>query len=622
MEDKNKPAKGAKKPEPPHYQSASPTLLALQPSEVPEQKPSAQKNQNWLLLRGHLEANLNSLRTWRQSWWTQTWYELALYIEPRRSIALTQSTGGIPSPNNMTRGRQINNAIVDPTATFAVRICAGGLMSGLASPSRPWFKIVPTVKNVQIDADGQKWIDDVENRIYAVLAGSNFYNSFAQECEDLVVFGTAPVIIYEDDNDVLRCYNPSVGEYYLSSSATMRVNGLYRTFVMTVAQMADFFGVDKLPPDVMKLWKAKGSSLNVERIVAHAIEPNFEVDASGAGVIPGNFSWREVYWLFGSSSQEPLSMSGFVEQPFTAGRWSTQSNDAYGRSVGMDVLPDVIQLQVETLRKAEAIEKMVRPPLVADMQLKNQPSSILPGHVTYVSNLGAGTGMRPIYNVAPDVRAMAEDLAMIQARIKAGFFNDLFLMLETAPESRMTAYEVSQKMLEKMQVIGPVIEGMITDLKLKLKRVYSIMNRKGMLPPMPDSMKGVSIDVQFVSMLALAQKAAATGGLERIAALIGNMVAVFPEAKDLLNTDEYIREMSDLLGNPQKILFAPEEVAKARQAHAEATQKVAQQQHAAQAVQTAQTGAQAAQVLSQTDVGGGNNALSALLGAGGKGNLR
>jgi hypothetical protein len=135
-------------------------------------------------------------------------------------------------------------------------------------------------------------------------------------------------------------------------------------------------------------------------------------------------------------------------------------------------------------------------------------------------------------------------------------------------------------------------------------------------------MKGVAIDVQFVSMLALAQKAAATGGLERLAALIGSLVSVFPQAKDLLNVDNYVREMSELLGNPQKILMAPEEVMKSRQAQAQAAQQAHQQEAMAQGTQTAATGAQAAQVLSQTQVGSGGDALSMLLGAGGKANLK
>src|SRR5581483_2048907 len=172
------------------------------------------------------------------------------------------------------------------------------------------------------------------------------------------------------------------------------------------------------------------------------------------------FSWREVYWIFGKDGEgmRPLSVRGFVDQPSTAARWTTQSNDAYGRGPGMDILPDVMQLQVMTRRMAEAIEKQVRPPLVADMQLKNQPSSTLPGHVTYVNGLGPSTGIRPIYEVNPDINAMAANIAAIQQRIKVGLFNDLFLMLEQKVGDKMTAYEVAAKMQEKLQVLGPVIE--------------------------------------------------------------------------------------------------------------------------------------------------------------------
>ncbi|MFA7278754.1 MAG: portal protein [Sterolibacterium sp.] len=596
------------------YEHAGPTLLAMQP-DTPKKKPSEDAAQvaQWNSLRGHLEARLIMLRQWRNSWWTQNWSDLAEYILPRRSIWLTQSTGGIPSPNNMTRGRPLNNSIKDPTGTYAARVCSAGLMSGLASPSRPWFKILPTMKNVEVDAEGRAWLDTIEERLYAVLAASNFYNAFAQECEDLVVFGTAPSIIYEDEKDIIRLYNPAVGEYYLASGATLRVDGLYRQFVMTIAQIVDFFGIDACPKDIALLWKQKGSALDQERIIAHSIEPNFDIN--GSGKIPGNFTWREVYWVYGAGSKAPLSKRGFVDQPFTAARWATQSNDAYGRSPGMDVLPDVIQLQVMTVRMSEAIEKQVRPPLIADITMKNQPSSILPGHVTYVANLAAGTGMRSIYQVNPDIGALAGLIKQIEDRIGKGLFVDLWLMLEQNPNQKLTAYEVAQKMQEKLQVLGPVIENLITEsLKPKLKRVYGIMQRKGMLPPPPDSMKNVNLDVEFISMLALAQKGAATGGLERILALIGNMVAVYPEAKDLLNVDEYVNEMNVLLANPEKILHGPEELAAIRKQQADAMKKQQQSVALEQGATIASQGAQAAQTLSETQIGGGQQALAALIG--------
>lgn len=601
------------------YEKAGATLLAQQPSvDEPEEK-TPRNNTWWGVLRSHLESNLEALRNWRQSWWSQNWSDLAQYILPRRSIWLTQSSGGLPTPNNMSRGREINNSIVDPTATYAVRVCASGLMSGLASPSRPWFKMVPAVKGFEIDAEGRQWLDSVEDVVYTILARSNFYNSFAQECEDIVVFGTGPCIIYEDDADVIRCYNPAVGEYYLSAGATLRIDGMYRAFVMTVQQIVDFFGFESCPKDVQGLWLAKGASLQKELIIAHSIEPNFEVGGEEGTKVEGKFTWREVYWVYGSGNNSPCSFRGFVDKPFTASRWATQSNDAYGRSPGMDVLPDVIQLQVETRRKAEAIEKVVRPPLVADMSLKNQPSSILPGHVTYVQNLNASSGMKPVYQIQPDIREISEDIAQVQARIKTGLFVDIFLMLASNPGDRRTAYETAQMMAEKMSALGPVIENIIGEsLQPKLKRVFSIIKRKGFLPPVPKSLQGVALDIQFVSMLALAQKAAATGGVEALLKLIGEVAAIFPDAKDNLDIDAIVEEYNDLLGNKQKLIRAPAQVAAIRQQQAAAAQKQQQQADMSHGVETAATGAQAAQVMAGTDIGGGQNALQAILGSGSK----
>lgn len=599
------------------YQESSATLLAQQPNTIKDnRKIAAIEAAEWGALRNRLEERLAMLRNWRSSWWNQNWSTLSEYILPRRSIWLTQSTGGIPTPNNMTRGRPINTAIKDPTATFSARVCAAGMMSGLASVSRQWFKVVPTIRNINIDEDGRKWLDEIESRTYTILSKSNFYNAFAQECEDLVVFGTAPCIIYEDEKEIIRCYNPTIGEYYLASSATLRIDGLYRQYVSTISQIVDFFTLKNCPPDVQQLWAAKGSSLDVERIIAHCIEPNY--DMPDCPKIPGNYTWREVYWVYGAGSRFPLSKRGFIECPFTAARWATQSNDAYGRSPGMDILPDNIQLQVMTVRLSEAIEKQVRPPLLADMTLKNQPSSILPGEVTYVQSLGPSTGMRSIYEVNPDIKGLAGLIEQIQQRIKIGLFNDLFLMLEQMPrDSKMTAYEVAQKVQEKLQVLGPVIENIITEsLKPKLKRIFGIMQRKGMLPPPPSSLKGIALDVEFISMLSLAQKASITGGLERIIALVGNMVAVYPSLRHIVDEEAFIREFNDLLANPEKILRGPEEYSKLVQQDQQAQAQAQHQQAVAQGAATASVGADAASTLSQTQIGGGQQALSALLGQG------
>jgi hypothetical protein len=457
-------------------------------------------------------------------------------------------------------------------------------------------------------------MDEIENRIYTVLAGSNFYNCFAQECEDLVVYGSALTLIYEDEKDLIRLQNPAIGEFFFASSAALRVDGSYRRFLMTVSQIVGYFGLENCPAEIQKLWQAKGSSLQLERLVAHSIEPNYGIGPENAGKLPGNFTWREVYWIYGGGSEKPLSIRGFMDQPFTASRWATLSNDAYGRSPGMDVLPDVMQLQVETGRKAEALEKQVRPPLLADAQLKNQPASTLPGEVTYVQNLQANGGMRSIYNVNPDIRGMMEDIKEIQARIKTGLLNDLFNLFSEIPQGKMTAYETAQRVQERLSQAGPVIDNMLGEsLKPKLARIYRILDKKGMFPPPPDSMKGIPLDMTFVSILALAQKAAATGGIERLAAFIGNLAAADPSAMDKFNIDEAIDEMNTLLGNPQKIIRDDAAVAQIRQQRQQQQQQMHASTIAGQDSSSVKNIADGAATLSQTEIGGGRTALNQLL---------
>lgn len=598
------------------YESASPATQAKQPNESSKKPEVPITKENWPKLRGHLEGRLSMLRTWRDTWWISNYSDLAKFILPRRSIWLTQSAGGLPSPNSMTRGLEINQAILDPTATFAARICAGGLMSGLASPSRPWFKIAPAMRGVAIDDAGRQWLDTIEDIVYTVLARSNFYNSFAQECEDIVIYGTAVNIIYEDAKDLIRCYTPCVGEYYLGSSSTMRVDVLNRAFVMTVAQMIDFFGFDNCPADIQKLWKEKGGAITTERLVAHSIEPNFPIAGTNIGKVNGDFTWREVYWMYGTGTQFPLSMRGFMDSPFTASRWSTQSNDAYGRSPGMDILPDVRQLQVETFRKAQGIEKTVNPPLIGGPELMNKPTSQLPGHLTILnSDVSAGKGIRSIYEQKFNVSDISQDIAMIQQRIKVGLFNDLFLMIAEGPKNEKTATEIQAKLTEKMQVIGPVIENLLSEsLQPKLKRIFGILKRSGMIPPPPDSMKGIPLDIQFVSILALAQKSASTGGIEALMKMIGELGQVHPEVLDIPDFDEAIQEYSDLLGNKQKLLKGPKVIAAIRQARAKQQQDQQKAEMMAHAATTADKGASAANTLSSTPIGSGASALDQILG--------
>jgi len=592
------------------YERSSPTLLSQEDPNPPTELASA--DSGWMDLRTHLESRLQMMTNWRLSWWRH-WALLAENILPRRYHWLI-------TPNTMTRGFPINQNIVDPTGSQAMRVCASGLKEGLTSPSRPWFKIEADDPQFMPDRAAQLWFDAVEGLVYSTMSRSNFYDSLTQVFEDITTFGTSVMLIYEDESDVIRCQVPCAGEYFLAVSNSNRVETFYRKFVMTISQIVQMFGLENCPGTVQEMWRTKSASIDVEFIVAHAIEPNFAIlDGAGQELQPmaaAHFPYREIYWVFGNSTERALSVRGFYETPFIAPRWAITSNDPYGRSPGMDTLPDIMQLQLESKRKAEAIEKHIRPPLLASVELKNEPSSALPGHVTYVANLGPQAGMRPVYEVNPQLQWMVADIKEIQERVKNGFFNNIFL-LHSDTTKEQTAYEVQKRDQEKMAVLGPVIDRFQNEgASPAIKRIFGILARRKLLPPLPDSLKGIGFKIQYVSMLSMAQKAAATVSIERVLATAGNIVAVDPEIMDNLDLDETIREYGDLVGVPHK-MFRDRAATEAKRQ--QRRQQQAQMQHTQASAQMATQAAQTAKVMSDTPVGGASNALDMILGMKGGG---
>jgi len=596
-----------------HYEFANDSLLAKSPALA--KLKWYEESQGWEELRLQLEQRLYGLRNWRLSWW-EHWAKLAEAILPRRYHWLIV-------PNTMTRGLAINQAIKDPTGSQAVSVCVAGMRSGLMSSSRPWFKLKPSLSAFKPDRDAELWFEDTQDRVYRVLAGSNYYNAGTQMFEDLTVFGTAPKIMYEDRESVIRCYNPCAGEYYLGAGSDGRINSFYRTFVLTALQCVQMFGIENCSEQILTLWEQKGSSLETEIVIAHAIEPNFSVQMPGMkenlGIIPGNFTYKEYYWEWGKYSAKPLSKRGFRQKPFICPRWTTVSNDAYGRSVGMDALPDILQCHLMTMRQAEGIEKMMRPPLLASLGLKNQPSSILPGKVTYVEDITKG--MKSIYDVKFDVEHMSALIEKIEARIQRWFFNDAFQMMDNLegvqPRNEM---EIAERRGEKLQRLGPVVENVEGELADDIRRVMAIMQRRGLLLPMPASLRGIPMEIEFDSMIRVAQRAAETAVMEKSITVVTNLKQAYPDEhpEDNINIDKTVRRYLDLSNFPKSCMNSEEERDQARQGRAKAMAEQAKQAQAMQAAtHTAPAVAGAAKTASEIDTGGMMNALQIMGGMGG-----
>ena len=590
-----------------YYESQSIGTLAEQPLDPPK---DCQAGDDWNTIYPQLQSRLQSLKNWRWSWWSY-WAEVATYTLPRRYHWLV-------TPNTYDRGRPVNDAILDGTALDAVTVCASGLWSGLTSPSRPWKDIGVALPWANLDAAALNWLYDTNQRLDVVLAQSNFYQTMAQAFQDVAVFGTAPVIIYEDDADVIRCYLPCCGEYALAVGSQLTVDTIYREFNLTVSGIVQMFGLANCPAPVQQLWRAGGGALDREFCVCCAIEPNIVMPGpfgSAVRVVPGSFAYREVHWLRDIKAERELSRRGFWEKPFFAARWAVTSNDPYGRSPGMQALGDNKQLQFETRRKAEFLEKGVRPPMGAHPSLKNQPSSIQPGGITYAPMENGKEGFWPLFMVNPQwMEPLVKDLEQIQKRIQTAFFVPTFLAITQMegiqPRNEL---EITKRDLERLQVLGPFINLFETECAdPAIMRILSIMERKKLLLPRPPSLRNMPLKLNYRSIMKIAQEASETASMERMAQVTGTLDLAAkevgrPPPGRIVKWDEWLREYSRLVNVHPNLFYSQQEVITADTVRA-------RQAQGAQTMALTQPAVDAAQTLSQTQIGNGKSALQAILG--------
>lgn len=542
-----------------------------------------------------LQGIIAELRSDRLPFWN-LWREVANYFLPKRYVWLQS--------DKEARIRNAKNPyILDSTGTTAARILASGMMNGITSPSRPWFRL--RIAGFEHEGDAVAvWSDEVVRRMLFVMSESNFYNAMAVQYLDLVIFGTAAVLIYEDDETVIRCYNPALGEYYLSQNHRLAVDTFAREFKQSVKQLAKNFGEENLSETLRSKYKAGGQQCLHLYDVTHLIEPNH----SKSGV-PNKFRYIETYWETGSIAQgQILAQRGFNELPGIFPRWELTANDSYGTSPAMDALPDVIQLQHETKRKAQGLDKMINPPIVADIQLEHRPTALMPNGITFVAGTN-NVGAKPLYQIQAPLQEMTEDIREIQLRIRETFHNNLFNMISQLDTVR-SATEIDARREEKLVMLGSVLDRFESEaLGPAINRIYAIMDRQGMLPEPPPEIEDADIEVQYVSILSTAQSAVAAAPVERWVGMIGNLAAVVPEVLQVPDWSELVRNYGSAIGVQARNMKSREAVA-----------ELAEEEQARLESQEAAVGGKvlvdASKTLSETDVGGGANALQQLLAQG------
>ena len=527
--------------------------------------------------------------------WKLHYKEISRYILPRKGRFLDKDT----MPND---GSKRHQDIVDNTGGRALRILAAGMQSGLTSPARPWFKLGLPDKDMQEYGPVRQWLEEVRKRMLYIFHRSNFYTSTHNLYYEMGAFGTGCMAIDQDPDTVIRCYPFTVGEYYLSTDYHHRVDTFYRVFWSTAGNLVGRYGRDKVSQSIRNM-VANGNGDKWVQVV-NVIEPNPDY-------LPGRLDAirkpiRSLTFERKGHNDNALNVAGYDFFPIMAPRWSVTGVDVYGMSPGMETLGDVKMLHKMQTKSLIALDKLVDPPMNAPLHLKQKGASIVPGGVNYLDINSTNQAFAPAYQVQPDFKSIEYKIEKIQMAIREGFFADLFLLIANSPKD-MTATEVLERHEEKLLMLGPVIERIQPELLDRvIDRTFYLMEDAGMLPQVPPELAGADLEVEYISLLAQAQKMVGVTAIEQVAAFVGNLSAVKPEVLDKFNQDEAVDLYADMVGVPPSIIFDDEQVKKVR---AERAALMRQQEQ----MQNMMSMAEGAKTLSQADTGG-NNALNALMG--------
>jgi hypothetical protein len=521
--------------------------------------------------RDRLFTRWGQLKSERASWFAH-WQELTSYILPRNGRYFRQ---------DRDRGYRRHNNIYDSTGTRALRILGAGMMSGATSPARQWFRLATPDPELNSYEPVKLWLDDVTKRMQRVFQKSNTYNALHQMYEELGTFGTAATILLPDYQTVIHHYPLTCGEYCISTDAKGRVCTLYREFEMTVSQVVKEFGLEKCSVSVQNMYRT--GNLDQWVPVIHCIEPRADRDMGKRDA--KNMPWGSYYFEIGGEDGVFLRESGFQYFPALCPRWSVVGGDIYGNSPGMEALGDIKQLQHEQLRKAQAIDYQTKPPLQVPASMKNRDVETLPGGVSYYD--GQSNGIKTAFEVNLNLQYLLNDIMDCRERVRGSFYADLFLMLANTPNTRMTATEVAERHEEKLLMLGPVLERLHNELLSPLVDItFTRMVAAGALPPAPQELQGMDLNVEFVSMLAQAQRAIGTNAVDRFVGNLGAIARMKPDILDKFDQDQWADVYADMLGVDPSLIIADKEVAVLRDAR---NQAMAAKEQAAAMQQTSQS---------------------------------
>ena len=529
-------------------------------------------------LTAELKNNLSRLMDRRSNWETH-WQEVADLIIPRKSDII----------DHKVKGDKRHLEVFDATAIHSLELLASSLHGMLTSSANRWFSLRFKETLMNENDEAKEWLENVTDKMYIAFQRSNFQQEIFETYHDLCAFGTAGMFIEEDETSIVRFSARHIKEIYISENARGLVDCIYRRFKLTAKAAVEKFGIENVSREIQNI--VKHSPFD-EVEFCHVVKPRDIYNPKKEDKM--NMPFISVYMEMDSG--KIISIGGFREFPYVVPRFLKASNEIYGRSPGMNSLPDVKVLNKMVEVGLKAPQKQVDPPLLVPDDAMMLPIRTAPGSLNYY-RAGARDRIEALNIGANNPLGLNMEEQRRKA-ISQTFHVDQLLVTENR---NMTATEVAQRAEEKMRILGPTLGRLQVELlNPTVVRVFNIMLRNNLFPPAPEILQDQEIDVEYVSPMALAQKGQELSSIIRGLEIFGQISQVAP-VTDYIDPQGLVKEIIKILGIPAKVIRSDAEVQQITEEKQAAQQQQMEMMNAVQESQVAKNIAPAVQTLDEAN---------------------
>ena len=505
----------------------------------------------------------------RRMSWESTWEEIATYILPRKSEIISDRTPGVKQTRKL----------FDSTAIEANERLAAAISGSVTNPVTQWFSFdLPRTNLAQLGRQYavDAWLQEVSSSIFRQLRLSNFNTEIGEVYLDIGAFGTGAIYVDErvgaDEWNGLQFRSLHLGEYVIGEDADGLVNTVFRDVKMSAQAAVEKWGSKAVSTKVLEIARNRPHE---ELRFVHAVIPRTMKINSKIDEFP------YVSFYIDQQYHHMMSMGGYNEFPFMVGRWAKASGEVYGRGPGFTALPDVQSLNKADELGLRAWAKAIDPPILSLHDAVLGTPDLRPSRLNIVTEMGALQPFPQATNMQLD-NIKREDKRNSIRRI---FFMDQVQFIPERGKTPATAMDIQARMDIMLQILGPTLARLEFELLQPLiDRVFSMMMRKGMIPPPPQEVMnaaeivGGQIDVEFRGPIARAKRRSESISIQNSVGYAMQLAQVMPEIMDLFNPDAIARQLSYIEGTPQGILRPFEEVMQIRQQRQQQQQQMAQAQ--------------------------------------------